>query len=887
IVKRCSSRKTGQLYAVKIVSLSNFNQKQQEILRKHLKREEEVSVHLKHPLVQPMLEIYNSDEYYYILYNHLEGSDLCLEIVSRASSGFVYSEAVASHYMKQILEGIRFIHSKDIIHRRLTMSCLCLASKENSSPVKICSFEGATCIEELENTQEYGRDGIGMASTFPSPEMIQMAYYGKPVDVWSAGCILYTLLSGYPPFLGEREQRDRAALNGVYSLTGRQWDVISEEAKNLIRRMLDVDPTRRITADEALAHPWIKERSHVPKLHLSETVKCMLKFNEYRGLKKKKTKSSLSFHMMNSILILYHLIVGGGQVILDCIEGIEALENCDHVPLEIFEDLMKDNRFNFYLQVFESINSRLLHLSSSAQSDSLARQVNEVSEGMKIQIYNLVDEVNNIFTQVHLQNMITVHDLLAGKRNSLAELRLADHNTLKSSNSNSSSSNNNTVDKILRVRLVQFQKNTDEPMGITFKLTSDGRCMVSRIMDGGLIHRHGTLHVGDQILEINGQTVDGLSLENMQRLVRECRGNVSFKILQTSRSQPMHSEVMMMIVTMMVSGGDRSSLNVAPFHSTHSNNARTLFVRALFSYDPNTDPYIPSRQAGLKFEVGDILRVVCQDDSLWWQARHWNSPKNSPAKLLPSPEQQEYRVAEEDRKKKKNNGDGDDVGSGDDDEMMIDKYLVKHNSLFDQLELNTYEEVIRLPSFLRKTLVLLGAHGVGRRHIKNLFITRQSYKYAYPIPHTTRQPRPDEEHGRNYFFISHEQMTAEIADNQYLEYGTHEGAIYGTKLETIRQIHRQGLVAILDIEPQALKILRTAEYAPFVVFIAAPTNIALMNDSSLERLARESNYLEQTYRHTFDLKIVNNDIDETIRELEIAMEHVNKNPQWVPVGWVY
>lgn len=158
--------------------------------------------------------------------------------------------------------------------------------------------------------------------------------------------------------------------------------------------------------------------------------------------------------------------------------------------------------------------------------------------------------------------------------------------------------------------------------------------------------------------------------------------------------------------------------------------------------------------------------------------------------------------------------------------------------------------------FLRKTLVLLGAHGVGRRHIKNTLIAKYPDKYAYPIPRkccitegqaqgaltqqshsktnvhisadTTRPARQDEESGRSYYFVTHEEMMAEIAAQEYLEYGTHEDAMYGTKLDTIRRIHGEGKMAILDVEPQALKILRTNEFTPFVVFIAAPSlnNIA-------------------------------------------------------------
>ena len=131
-------------------------------------------------------------------------------------------------------------------------------------------------------------------------------------------------------------------------------------------------------------------------------------------------------------------------------------------------------------------------------------------------------------------------------------------------------------------------------------------------------------------------------------------------------------------------------------------------------------------------------------------------------------------------------------------------------------------------------------------------------------------------------------MMSDIAANEYLEYGTHDDSMYGTKLDTIRRIHAEGKMAILDVEPQALKILRSAEYAPYVVFIAAPCLQTMQDfDGSLEKLARESDALKQAYGHFFDLTIVNNDIDETIRILERALEKINLTPQWVPISWVY
>ncbi|XP_035896498.1 peripheral plasma membrane protein CASK isoform X16 [Anopheles stephensi] len=419
---------------------------------------------------------------------------------------------------------------------------------------------------------------------------------------------------------------------------------------------------------------------------------------------------------------------------------------------------------------------------------------------------------------------------------------------------------------VTRVRLVQFQKNTDEPMGITLKMTEDGRCIVARIMHGGMIHRQATLHVGDEIREINGQPVQHQTVSQLQRLLRDARGSVTFKIVPSYRSAPPPVELF--------------RIRPAPV---------LIFVRAQFDYDPLDDELIPCAQAGIAFRVGDILQIISKDDHHWWQARH--DAAGGSAGLIPSPELQEWRIACQSADKSHKEQVNCSIFSRK-KKQCRDKYLAKHNAVFDQLDLVTYEEVVKVPigdpAFQRRTLVLLGAHGVGRRHIKNTLIAKYPDKYAYPIPHTTRPPRPDEENGRSYYFISHDEMMADISANEYLEYGTHEDAMYGTKLETIRRIHADGKMAILDVEPQALKILRTAEFTPYVVFIAAPLlqNIADY-DGSLERLAKESDMLRQAYGHFFDLTIVNNDIGETIATLENAIDKVHSTAQWVPVSWLY
>ncbi|VDI66032.1 calcium/calmodulin-dependent serine protein kinase [Mytilus galloprovincialis] len=515
--------------------------------------------------------------------------------------------------------------------------------------------------------------------------------------------------------------------------------------------------------------------------------------------------------------------------------------------------------------LYDKINTQTATPVRPPPSDSVHKTV-EVLETIKkrpSEYATVCEELSQILSKPHITALLQAHDVVAHEVYSEDAVRVTPPPLQPYLNGDSQPEtpvSEMESSNVTRVRMVQFQKNTDEPMGITLKVTEQGKCLVARILHGGMIHRQGTLHVGDEIREINGVNVSNQTVDNLQRLLREARGNVSLKIVPSHRNSPAQCEI---------------------------------YVRALFDYNPEDDDLIPCSQAGVSFRVGDVLQIISKDDSNWWQAKKVGTSPNStdPAGLIPSPELQEWRTTVSSREKLKENA----VHCSWFGKKKKDKYLAKHNSIFDQLDLVTYEEVVKLPAFMRKTLVLLGAHGVGRRHIKNTLITSHPERFAYPIPHTTRAPKENETNGKNYFFVTHEQMMKDIANNEYLEYGTHDDAMYGTKLETIRQIHVRSQMAILDVEPQALKILRTAEFAPYVVFIAAPRIFEILphhkskdvNDVSLEKLATESDLLEKAYGHYFDLKIVNNDIEETIRTLEQAIDEVCSSPQWVPVSWVY
>ncbi|XP_053861610.1 peripheral plasma membrane protein CASK isoform X10 [Malaclemys terrapin pileata] len=873
VVRRCINRETGQQFAVKIVDVAKFTSSP-GLSTEDLKREASICHMLKHPHIVELLETYSSDGMLYMVFEFMDGADLCFEIVKRADAGFVYSEAVASHYMRQILEALRYCHDNNIIHRDVKPHCVLLASKENSAPVKLGGFGVAIQLGES------GLVAGGRVGTphFMAPEVVKREPYGKPVDVWGCGVILFILLSGCLPFYGTKERLFEGIIKGKYKMNPRQWSHISESAKDLVRRMLMLDPAERITVYEALNHPWLKERDrYAYKIHLPETVEQLRKFNARRKLKG-AVLAAVSSHKFNSFygdppeelpdFSEDPTSSGAVSQVLDSLEEIHALTDCSEKDLDFLHSVFQDQHLHTLLDLYDKINTKSSPQIRNPPSDAVQRAKEVLEEISCYPENNDAKELKRILTQPHFMALLQTHDVVAHEVYSDEALRVTPPPTSPYLNGDSPESANGDMDmeNVTRVRLVQFQKNTDEPMGITLKMNELNHCIVARIMHGGMIHRQGTLHVGDEIREINGISVANQTVEQLQKMLREMRGSITFKIVPSYRTQS-------------------SSCEDLP--STTQPKGRQIYVRAQFEYDPAKDDLIPCKEAGIRFRVGDIIQIISKDDHNWWQGKLENS-KNGTAGLIPSPELQEWRVACIAMEKTKQEQQASCTWFGKKKKQYKDKYLAKHNAVFDQLDLVTYEEVVKLPAFKRKTLVLLGAHGVGRRHIKNTLITKHPDRFAYPIPHTTRPPKKDEENGKNYYFVLHDQMMQDISNNEYLEYGSHEDAMYGTKLETIRKIHEQGLIAILDVEPQALKVLRTAEFAPFVVFIAAPTITPGINeDESLQRLQKESEILQRTYAHYFDLTIINNEIDETIRHLEEAIELVCTASQWVPVSWVY
>ncbi|XP_072212602.1 MAGUK p55 subfamily member 2 isoform X6 [Excalfactoria chinensis] len=545
---------------------------------------------------------------------------------------------------------------------------------------------------------------------------------------------------------------------------------------------------------------------------------------------------------------------------------------CSHIPMSPAMQQVLDNLLGlpsapgaadldliFLRGIMESpiAHERLEETKLEAVRDNNVELVQEILHdiGHLVQQDSAAAELARILREPHFQSLLETHDSVASKS----------YETPPPSPVLDPTFNNQPVPPDA-VRMVGIRKTAGENLGVTFRVER-GELVIARILHGGMVAQQGLLHVGDVIREVNGQEV-GSNPRVLQESLRHASGSVVLKILPS-------------------------------YQEPHP--PRQVFVKCHFDYDPASDSLIPCKEAGLRFATGDLLQIVNQDDPNWWQACH---VEGGSAGLIPSQLLEEKRKAFVKRDLEvapTSAGALCSSLSGKRKKRMM--YLTTKNAEFDRHELLIYEEVARMPPFRRKTLVLIGAQGVGRRSLKNKLIMSDQARYGTTIPYTSRKPKDSEKDGHGYHFVSRSEMEADIKAGHYLEHGEYEGNLYGTKIDSIRAVVNAGKMCILDVNPQAVKVLRTAEFVPYVVFIEAPSTETLraMNRAALEsgvavkqlteadarRTVEESSRIQQGYSHYFDLSLTNDNLEHTFGQLREAMEHLRAEPQWVPVTWVY
>ncbi|XP_014206503.1 MAGUK p55 subfamily member 7 isoform X2 [Copidosoma floridanum] len=452
------------------------------------------------------------------------------------------------------------------------------------------------------------------------------------------------------------------------------------------------------------------------------------------------------------------------------------------------------------------------------------------------------------------------------------------------------------------VKIVQLVKS-DEPLGATIKTDEQsGKIVIARVMHGGAADRSGLINVGDEIHEVNGISVEGKTPNDVLKILQSSEGTITFKIV--------------------------------PAESKNIFRESKVRVRAHFTYKASIDPETPCTEAGLDFDRGDVLHIVCQDDPHWWQARK-EGDRNMRAGLIPSRALQEHRVIMQRQQRDKSEDDSISLCSvpvpmptlcprprttstcmhesptkcslqGIKTKKIM--YDATENDDFDREEIATYEEVAKLyprPGLYRP-VVLIGPPGVGRNELKRRLMATNPDKYRTPVPYTSRPPRPGEVDGKEYFFVSRDQMDEDINSGKFIEYGEYKGNLYGTSAESVSSLVDAGYVCILSPHYQALKMLRTPKLKPYIVYIKPPrfeifketrndsrarstfdeSNSRGFTDEEFEEILHSAARIEFLYSHLFDETIVNADLPIAFEHLLATIHKLETEPLWVPACWV-
>ncbi|EWM22378.1 myosin light chain kinase [Nannochloropsis gaditana] len=278
VVYECTNKATGRKAAVKIVDRSKLSGEDDEAL----KQEVAILRDMKHGHVVQLFDFYKDRQKYYLVLEICLGGELFDRIVEKKS----YNEKEARDLVRILFDTLRYCHSTKVVHRDLKPENLLLEDERDDANIKLADFGFAQrMLTPNSLTTQCGTPG------YVAPEILKGIPYGEKVDVWSAGVITYILLGGYPPFYDENQGRMfRKIKRGDFKFHSPMWDHVSPEAKDLIKRLLVVDPHKRLDAAGALKHAWILTSDHLlQKRDLAGTVEEMKKFNakrKFRGAAK-------------------------------------------------------------------------------------------------------------------------------------------------------------------------------------------------------------------------------------------------------------------------------------------------------------------------------------------------------------------------------------------------------------------------------------------------------------------------------------------------------------------------------------------------------------------------------------------------------------------------
>ncbi|KAK3916048.1 MAGUK p55 subfamily member 5 [Frankliniella fusca] len=436
------------------------------------------------------------------------------------------------------------------------------------------------------------------------------------------------------------------------------------------------------------------------------------------------------------------------------------------------------------------------------------------------------------------------------------------------------------------IKIIKIEK-THEPLGATVRNEGDA-VMIGRVVRGGAAEKTGLLHQGDEVLEVNGVSMRGKSVNEVCDILGGMNGTLTFFVVPAQK-------------TVLPPPLPRENL---------------MHVRAHFDYDPEDDLFIPCRELGVSFQKGDVLHIISQEDPNWWQAYREGEEDQTLAGLIPSKSFQHQReaykqasiantdpkektkkastllCAKKNAKKKKKKGYGSSYVDGN-----YPLYSTSTADDYDSEEILTYEEVaLYYPRDNHKRpVVLIGPPNIGRHELRQRLM-EDSERFAAAIPHTSRARKDNEVDGQDYHFITRQQFEADILARKFVEHGEYERAYYGTSLDAIRSVVAAGKICVLNLHPQSLRILRNSDLKPYVVLVAPPAleklrqkklrNGEAFKEEELKETIEKAREMEEKYGHMLDLVIINSDTERAFSQLLSEINSLEREPQWVPTAWV-
>uniref|UniRef100_A0A8C2NG43 non-specific serine/threonine protein kinase n=1 Tax=Capra hircus TaxID=9925 RepID=A0A8C2NG43_CAPHI len=255
--KRCVHKATNTEYAVKVIDKSKRDPSEEiEILLRYG----------QHPNIITLKDVYDDGKHVYLVTELMRGGELLDKILRQK----FFSEREASFVLHTISKTVEYLHSQGVVHRDLKPSNI-LYVDESGNPecLRICDFGFAKQLR--------AENGLLMTpcytANFVAPEVLKRQGYDEGCDIWSLGILLYTMLAGYTPFANGPSDTPEEILtrigSGKFTLSGGNWNAVSDTAKDLVSKMLHVDPHQRLTAKQVLQHPWITQKDKLPQSQLS------------------------------------------------------------------------------------------------------------------------------------------------------------------------------------------------------------------------------------------------------------------------------------------------------------------------------------------------------------------------------------------------------------------------------------------------------------------------------------------------------------------------------------------------------------------------------------------------------------------------------------------